>query len=104
MIRVLLVDDHTMVRESLRIVLEQDEDMQVVGEAGDGETAIRLARSSVPDVIVMDISLPGRSGIDTTRDLLARHPGIKVLGLSTYCDQRIMQQMFDAGAIGYIVK
>ncbi|KAF0163310.1 MAG: LuxR family transcriptional regulator [Rhodocyclaceae bacterium] len=104
MIRIMLVDDHTMVREALRTVLEQDKGMQVVAEVGDGETALRMAEELLPDVVVMDVALPGQSGIETTRRLLAIHPEIKVLALSTYLDRRIVQQMLDAGARGYIVK
>lgn len=104
MIRIILVDDHTMVREALRVVLEQDSSLQVVAEAGDGETALRMAEKLLPDVVVMDVALPGQSGIEITRRLLAKHPDIKVLGLSTYLDRRIVQQMLDAGAHGYIAK
>ena len=104
MIRIILVDDHTMVREALRLVLEQDDSMQVVAEAGDGETALRLVNEFVPDVVVMDVAMLGLSGIETTRRLLARHPKLKVLALSTYLDRRIVQQMLDAGANGYIIK
>lgn len=104
MIRIILVDDHTMVREALRTVLEQDDGMRVVGEAGDGEAALRLADELAPDVVVMDVGLPGKSGIETTRQLLAKHPEVKVLALSTYLDRRIVEQMLDVGASGYIVK
>lgn len=104
MIRILLVDDHTMVREALRTVLEQDKDLKVVGEAGNGEEALRLMQELAPDVVVMDVALPGQSGIETTRRLLAKHPKVKVLALSTYLDRRIVQQMLDVGARGYIVK
>jgi len=103
-IRVMLVDDHTMVREALRVVLERDGGMLVVAEVGDGETALRLAGELNPDVVVMDVALPGQSGIEAARRLLARHPTTKVLGLSTYVDRRIVQQMLDAGAAGYITK
>jgi two-component system NarL family response regulator len=104
MIRILLVDDHTMVREALRVVLEKDASMQVVAEVGDGETALRLADELAPEIVVMDVALPGASGIETTRRLLAKHPNIKVLALSTYPDLGIVQQMLDAGASGYITK
>lgn len=104
MIRIILVDDHTMVREALRVVLEQDSSLQVVAETGDGETALRMASELAPDVMVMDVALPGQSGIETTRRLLAKHPDIKVLALSTYLDRHIIQQMLDAGACGYIAK
>lgn len=104
MIRIILVDDHTMVRQALRVVLEQDRGMQVVAEAGDGETAMQIVDELTPDVVVMDIGMPGQSGIETTRRMLAKHPEIKVLALSTYLDRRIVQQMLDVGASGYIVK
>ena len=100
----MLVDDHTMVREALRVVLEQDNGMEVVAAVGDGETALRLADELAPTVVVMDVALPGQSGIETTRRLLARHPQIKVLALSTDLDRRIIQQMLDVGASGYIAK
>lgn len=104
MIRIVLVDDHTMVRQALRVVLEQDRGMQVVAEAGDGEAALHIVDELTPDVVVMDIGMPGQSGIETTRRLLAKHPQIRVLALSTYLDRRIVQQMLDVGASGYIVK
>ncbi|MCX7175226.1 MAG: response regulator transcription factor [Proteobacteria bacterium] len=104
MIRIVLVDDHTLVREALRLVLEQDSNMQVVGEAGDGETALQMVEQMVPDVVVMDVGLPGISGIETTRRLLAKHQDIKVLALSTHLDHGVVQQMLDTGAYGYIVK
>ncbi len=104
MIRVMLVDDHTMVREALRVVLERDGGMVVVGEFGDGEMALRMATELHPDIVVMDVALPGLSGIEATRQLRTRHPLIKVLGLSTYVDRRVVQQMLDAGAAGYITK
>jgi DNA-binding NarL/FixJ family response regulator len=104
MIRIMLVDDHTLVREALRTVLDQDSGMQVVAEVGDGDTALGAAAELAPDVVVMDVALPGLSGIETTRRLLARHPGMRVLALSTYLDRRIIQQMLDAGASGYIAK
>jgi two-component system NarL family response regulator len=100
----MLVYDHTKVREALRVVLEQDDSMKVVAEAGDGETALKLAAQLTPDVVVMDVAMPGLSGVETTRRLLASHPQVKVLALSTYLDRRTVQQMLDAGARGYIVK
>jgi DNA-binding NarL/FixJ family response regulator len=104
MIRILLVDDHTMIRNALRLLLEKESDTQIVAEVGDGETALRLAEQLSPDVVVMDVALPGASGIETTRRLLAKYPGVKILALSSYLDRGIIQQMLDAGANGYIVK
>ena len=104
MIRIILVDDHKMLREALRVVLEQDSRMTIVAEAGDGETALRLATEITPEVVVMDVSLPGLSGIVTTQRMLAEQPDIKVLALSTHLERGIIRQMLDAGARGYIAK
>jgi DNA-binding NarL/FixJ family response regulator len=104
MIRILLVDDHAMFREALRLLLERDGTLQVIAEAGDGETALKLAEEMSPDVVVMDIAMPQLSGIEATKRLLARHAGIKVLALSTYLDPRIVRQMLELGAHGYVAK
>jgi two-component system NarL family response regulator len=104
MIRIILVDDHTVLRDALRIMLEQDESMRVVAEAADGETALRLVDEFAPDVVVMDVSLAGGSGIETTQRLLARHPGIKVLALSSHLNRSIVERMLEAGSNGYITK
>ena len=103
-IRLMLVDDHRMLREALRGILEKAGDIEVVAEADDGATAIELARALVPDVVVMDIGLVGMSGIEATRRMLAENAGIKVLGLSTFADRRMVLQMLQAGACGYVVK
>jgi two-component system NarL family response regulator len=103
MIRILLVDDHAMIREALRMVLEKDSEIHVA-EAGDGETALRMAAEWQPEIVIMDVSLPGMSGIETTRQLLARHPEIRVLALSTYDEPAIVQQMLEIGVKGYISK
>lgn len=100
----MLVDDHRMLREALRGILEKAGDIEVVAEADDGATAIELARTLVPDVVVMDIGLVGMSGIEATRRMLAENTGIKVLGLSTFADRRMVLQMLQAGARGYVVK
>jgi two-component system NarL family response regulator len=104
MIRILLVDDHTIVREALRALLEQEPDMQIVAEAADGENALRLIAELGPELVIMDVSLPGEDGIKTTRRLLARNPAIKVIALSMYSHSNMIHQMFDAGAAGYVVK
>jgi two-component system NarL family response regulator len=104
MIRLLLADDHTMVRESLREVLEREDDIQVVGEAGDGETALALAHELLPDLVVADISMPGLDGIALTHRILLECGGVKVLALTTHLDRRYVLQMLDAGALGYVNK
>jgi DNA-binding NarL/FixJ family response regulator len=103
-IRIMLVDDHKMLREALRAILEKAGDIELVAEADDGPAALELARALVPDVIVMDIGLVGMSGIEATRRLVAEHPDVKVLGLSTFADRRMVMQMLEAGARGYVVK
>ena len=88
MIRLLLADDHTMVRESLREVLEREGDIQVVGEAGDGETALALVHQLLPDLVVADISMPGLDGIALTKRVQLECKGVKVLALTTHLDRR----------------
>lgn len=104
MIRVLLVDDHILMRSALRVVLEQTELIYVVGEADNGESALQMASTLAPDVVVMDVSLPGMSGIQATQTLHARQPEIGILALSTHLDAHIVGQMLEAGASGYIAK
>ena len=103
-IRVMLVDDHKILREALHSVLEREKDIILLADASDGGEAQRMARALKPDVVVMDIGLPGVSGIELTRRLQRELPAIRVLALSTFSDRRIVLQMLDAGASGYIVK
>jgi two-component system response regulator NreC len=104
MIRVLIVDDHAVVRTGLRLLLESVEDIEVVGEAGTANDAIVEARSSQPDVILMDVVMPGASGIDATPQLLREEPDAKVLILSMEDDPSYVRQAFAAGAAGYVLK
>ena len=103
-IKIMLADDHRIMREALRSVLEQEPDLDVVAEAQDGIEALRLADENALDLVVMDVGMPGLDGIEVTRRLCQAHPGLKVVGLSTYSDRRIAQQMIEAGACGYVVK
>ena len=100
---ILLVDDHQMMRDGLRMLLERA-DFRVVGEAATGQEALAAARALLPDVVVMDISMPGMNGIDATRRLLAELPQTKVVGLSMNADRRYAVALFDAGAQAYVVK
>ncbi|MEN9481701.1 MAG: hypothetical protein RLZZ298_3096 [Pseudomonadota bacterium] len=103
-IRVMLVDDHKILRDALKIVLTREEDINFVGEASNGVSALNLVKEMRPDVVVMDIGMPEMGGIQTTLTLRQSYPEIKILALSTFFDRRIVLQMLDAGAAGYIVK
>ena len=101
---VLLVDDHALVRKGFRRILEDDPEIQVVGEASDGEEAVRLALQLRPKVVVMDCALPGISGIDATRRIRAKMPDATVLMLSMHSEDTLVRQALEAGARGYILK
>jgi len=97
-LRVLLVDDHTVVRQGLRRILEADADIQVVGEASDGRRATEMAERLHPNVVVMDIALPELNGIEATREIMKRDGGAKVLILTMHSDDMFVRQSLKAGA------
>jgi DNA-binding NarL/FixJ family response regulator len=103
-IRVLLVDDHSLVRRGFRRMLEDEADIVVVGEAGNGDEAVQLARELAPQVIVMDCALPGTSGLAATRKILEADPSKAILMLSMHSEDTLVRQALDAGARGYILK
>jgi DNA-binding NarL/FixJ family response regulator len=103
-IRVALCDDHTVVRSGLRRLLEDETDIAVVGEAGNAEDAVALARAEQPDVLIMDLGLPGVSGIEATRQVHAAVPSTRVLVLTAHDDIAYLRKAFAAGACGYLVK
>ncbi len=103
-IRILIADDHAVVREGTRKILVQESDMEVVAEAADGEAAIRLAGSSNPDVAIIDISMPVVDGIEATRRIKELYPGVSVLILSAYDDDQFVFGLLEAGAAGYLLK
>jgi len=103
-ISVLLVDDHNLVRRGFRRLLEDEPDILIAGEAGDGEQAVELASSLNPDVIVMDSALPGINGLDATRKILQNNSEARVLMLSMHSEETWVQQALDAGAKGYLLK
>lgn len=103
-LRILLADDHTVVRQGLRKVLEERPDWQVVAEAGDGREAVRLAEQHKPDVAVVDVAMPLLNGIETTRQIAKRVPGTRILILSMHADEAYVTQVLKAGAIGYLLK
>jgi len=104
MIRVLIVDDHAVVRTGLRLLLDAEKDIEVVGEAGTARDAVFEARTTKPDVILMDVVMPGGSGIEATPQLLHEEPDAKVLVLSMQDDPSYVRQAFSAGAAGYVLK
>jgi DNA-binding NarL/FixJ family response regulator len=103
-ITVLLVDDHSLVRRGFRRILEDESDLAVVGEAGDGAEAVRVAKELHPQVIVMDCALPNMNGLDATRKILAADPATAVLMLSMHSEETWVHQALDAGARGYLLK
>jgi DNA-binding NarL/FixJ family response regulator len=103
-ISVLLVDDHTLVRRGFRRILEDEPDITVAGEAGDGAEAIKLADELHPKVIVMDCAMPGMNGLEATRQILARHPQALVLMLSMHPEETLVRQALATGARGYVLK
>jgi DNA-binding NarL/FixJ family response regulator len=103
-IKVLLVDDHSLVRRGFRRMLEDEADIVVIGEASNGDEAVRLARELVPQVIVMDCALPGTSGLAATRKILETAPPKAILMLSMHSEDTLVRQALDAGARGYILK
>jgi two-component system response regulator NreC len=104
MTRVLLADDHKILREGLRTLLEQESDIQVVGEADNGRTSVKLASELAPDVVIMDVAMPDLNGIDATRRITEAEPNTRVLALSMHSDGRYVRGMLQAGARGYILK
>lgn len=103
-IRILLADDHTLMRKGLRELISKKIGLDIVGEAGSGTETVRLALELAPDVVVMDISMPDLNGIEATRQINGRNPRIRVLALSMYSDARYVTEMLRAGAAGYMLK
>jgi DNA-binding NarL/FixJ family response regulator len=103
-IRVLLVDDHQLVRAGVTTLLQSDPGITVVGEARNGREAVDVAEGTTPDVILMDLSMPEMDGVEATRAVLARQPDTKVLVLTSFSDRQRVQQVLAAGAIGYVLK
>jgi len=103
-IRILLADDHRIMREGLRSVLEKELDMEVIAEAKDGRMTVKLAEKLSPDVIVMDITMPGLNGMDATREILSMVSDVKVVALSMHSDEQFVAGMLNAGASGYLLK
>lgn len=103
-IRILIADDHVLVRSGLRALLRAEPDLEVVGEAGDGTETLRLAASLSPDLVLLDVSMPGESGIATARRLREAHPELAVLFLTMHEEEGLLQEALDTGAAGYVIK
>jgi DNA-binding NarL/FixJ family response regulator len=102
--RILLVDDHGVVREGLRSLIEKQPDMEVVGEAENGRKAVELVRELLPDVVITDITMPNLNGVDATRQIIREFPKVKVLALSIHSNRAFVADMLKAGASGYVLK
>jgi len=103
-VRIALVDDHQPFRERLRALLQRDRHIEIVVEASTGQELLDLAVTTAIDVVCMDIRLPGMSGVETTRRLLAMRPAVRVIGLSAYAEPHYVEAMLDAGAVGHFTK
>lgn len=103
-IKVLLAEDHALVRQGIRELLQREEDIEIVGEVGDGEEAVKLVDEAEPDVVLMDISMPKLDGITATRIIKGAHPYVSVLVLTAYDNEEFIFALLEAGAAGYLLK
>ena len=103
-IRVMLVDDHTMVRRGLAAFLQVFDDLELAGEAANGDEAIQLCARLLPDVVLMDLAMPEMDGVTATRIIRQRFPGVQVLALTSFTEEKLIQNALQAGAIGYLLK
>jgi len=103
-IRIVIADDHVLLRQGLQVLIETEPDMVVVAQADCGRSAARLAIAQQPDVVVMDVSMPGGDGIEATGHILRDAPTVRVVGLSRHSDPGYARRLFEAGAVGYVVK
>jgi DNA-binding NarL/FixJ family response regulator len=104
MIKVMIVDDHQVVRLGLRAIMDAQSDLETCGEAADGESAVPLVRDAEPDVVIIDLSMPGMGGVEATRAILAERPTTRVLVLSWHADGDHVRAAMSAGATGYLLK
>ena len=102
--RIILADDHGIMREGLRALLEKQPGIEVIAEAENGRTTVELSRELKPDVVIIDIAMPDLNGIEATRQIVAESPGVKVIALSMHSDRKFVREMLSAGASGYMLK
>lgn len=102
--KIILADDHQLMREGLRTLLENELGMEVIGEAGDGDEVVRLTGELVPDIVIMDITMPGLDGIEATRQITTDWPNVRVIALSMHANKLFIEDIFKAGATGYLLK
>lgn len=103
-IRILLADDHKITRQGLRSLLEKQQDMEVVGEAEDGRTTVRLVGELSPNVVIMDVTMPDLNGVEATRQIVGQSPDVKIIALSMHSDALFVTEMLRSGASGYLLK
>tara|TARA_R110002049_G_scaffold81404_4_gene206979 strand:+ start:4729 stop:5382 length:654 start_codon:yes stop_codon:yes gene_type:complete len=103
-IKIILVDDHKLLRDGLRNIIEQKPNMQIIGEASDGREAIKICSKLLPNVVVMDVAMPGLNGIEAATQIQKINPEIKIIGVSMHSSKQFIQGMFNAGAFGYLLK
>lgn len=103
-IKIILVDDHKLLRDGLRNIIEQKSNMHVIGEASDGREGIKICSKISPDVVVIDVAMPGLNGVEATRQIIKECPQTKIIGLSMHSSKQFIQGMFKAGAYGYLLK
>jgi DNA-binding NarL/FixJ family response regulator len=103
-VRIVLVEDHTILREGLRALLSADPDFEIIGEAADGREAVRLVEKQVPDLILMDLSMPRMTGMDAIREIKKRYPATKIIALTVHKTEEYLRTTLQAGADGYVLK
>ncbi|MBW1709366.1 MAG: response regulator transcription factor [Deltaproteobacteria bacterium] len=103
-IRIVIADDHGLFREGLKSLLQEDPDLVIVGEAGDGRSAVKLCRKLAPNIIIMDVSMPELNGVEATRQIVTENPETKVIAVSMHSSKRFVLDMLQAGASGYLLK
>ena len=101
---IIIADDHGMIRDGLKLMVQEQSDMELVGEAETGRRTVELAKEVIPDIILMDITMPDMNGIDATRLILKENPAIKIIALSMHSEKRFVIEMLQAGAMGYVLK